>query len=79
MRAFLVALIALAGLPLAANDLAFNLSGTTGPDFGNQLNDTEVEVARFVVQGSGGTVQVDAVTVHVTANGKDVTPLTVSP
>lgn len=65
MRAFLVVLVALAGLPLAANDLAFNLSGTTGPDFGNQLNDTEVEVARFVVQGSGGAVQVDAVTVHV--------------
>ncbi|MCA8912801.1 MAG: hypothetical protein KDB82_13945 [Planctomycetes bacterium] len=65
MRAFLAAIVLLFALPLAANDLAFNLSGVTGPDFGNQLNDTDVEVARFVVQASGGAVQVEAITVHV--------------
>ena len=65
MRAILAAIVVLLALPLAAADLSFNLSGTTSPDFANQLNDTEVEVARFVVQGSGGAVLIDDITVRV--------------
>jgi hypothetical protein len=65
MRAVFAALFAIFALPCAAASLAMNLSGTTGPDFGNQLNDTDVEVARFVLQPSGGAVSIDEITVHV--------------
>ena len=54
MRAVIAALFVLLALPVSAASLAFNLSGTTGPDFGNQLNDTDVEVARYVLQPTGG-------------------------
>jgi hypothetical protein len=65
MRAILAALVTILALPCAAATLAVNLSGTTGPDFGNQLNDTDVEVARYVLQPTGGAVSIDAITVHV--------------
>lgn len=65
MRAVLAAFLAILALPLSAATLAFNLSGTTGPDFGNQLNDTDVEVARYVVQPSGGNVSIDSITIHI--------------
>jgi hypothetical protein len=67
MRAVFAALFAIFALPCAAATLAVNLSGTTGPDFGNQLNDADVEVARFVLQPSGGAVSIDAIVVHVSS------------
>jgi len=65
MRAVLAAFVICFAIPCAAANLAVNLSGTTGPNFGNQLNDTDVEVARFVLQASGGAVSIDSVTVHI--------------
>jgi len=65
MRAVFAAVLAILALPLSAATLAFNLSGTTGPDFGNQLNDTDVEVARYVVQPTGGNVSIDSITIHI--------------
>lgn len=65
MRA-LAALIAFFAVPLCAADLAVNVSGATGPDFANKLDDTDVEVARFALQAGGGDVDVDAVTIHFT-------------
>lgn len=65
MRAFLAALFAIFALPCTAAIMSVNLSGTTGPDFGNQLNDTDVEVARYVLQPTGGAVSIDSITIHV--------------
>ena len=69
MRAVIAALFVLLALPVSAASLAFNLSGTTGPDFGNQLNDTDVEVARYVLQPTGGSVDIDSLTVHISNFG----------
>jgi hypothetical protein len=65
MRAVIAALFVFLALPVSAASLAFNLSGTTGPDFSNQLSDTDVEVARFVLQPTGGSVDIDSITVHI--------------
>ncbi|MCB9894615.1 MAG: hypothetical protein H6839_09210 [Planctomycetes bacterium] len=69
MRAVIAAILLLLAVPASAANLAFNLSGTTGPDFGNQLNDTDVEVARFVLQPTGGSVDIDSITVHISNFG----------
>lgn len=50
---------------LPAANLAVNLSGTTNQSFANKLSDTDVQVARFVLQASGGDVAVDAITITV--------------
>lgn len=64
MRVVLAALLLLAAPAFAAN-LTVNVSGNTPPDFGNILNDTDVEVARFVFQATGGDVDISDVTLHV--------------
>lgn len=64
MRVVFAALLLCAAPAFAAN-LTVNVSGNTPPDFGNQLNDTDVEVARFVFQATGGDVDVSDVTLHV--------------
>ena len=64
MRVVLAALLLVAA-PVFAADLTINVSGNTPPDFANQLNDNDVEVARFVFQASGGDVDVSDVTLHV--------------
>lgn len=64
MRVVLAALLLLAAPAFAAN-LTVNVSGNTPPDFANQLNDTGVEVARFVFQATGGDVDISDVTIHV--------------
>ena len=69
MRAVIAAVFLLLAVPVSAASLAFNLSGTTGPDFGNQLNDTDVEVARYVLQPTGGSVAIDSITVHISNFG----------
>ena len=65
MRALVAAIFLIVAVPCSAANLAFNLSGTTGPDFGNNLNDTDVEVARFVVQPTVGNVDIDSITIHI--------------
>lgn len=64
LRPFLCALLLCAATLPAAN-LAVNLSGTTNPAFSNKLTDTDVQVARFVLQASGGDVGVSSITVTV--------------
>lgn len=51
--------------PVFAANLAVNLSGTTNQAFDNKLQDTDVQVARFVIQAGGGDVAVDAIVLHV--------------
>lgn len=51
---------------LAAADLSVNVSGQSGSAFATQLQTADVQVARFVVQASGGDVTVDAVDIHFT-------------
>lgn len=63
MRALLAAFVLMA-MPAMAADLTVNLSGTTGPDFANRLNTTDLEVARFVFQASGGDVGIDDIEIH---------------
>jgi hypothetical protein len=60
----LPALIVLLACPLAAADLSVNLSGQSGPAFATQLQSSDVQVARFVLQASGGDVTVDAIAIH---------------
>jgi hypothetical protein len=64
MRVVLAALL-LTAAPAFAADLTVNVSGNTSPDFANVLNDSDVEVARFVFQATGGDVVVDEVVLHV--------------
>ncbi|MBE7493152.1 MAG: hypothetical protein HS108_15535 [Planctomycetes bacterium] len=59
-----LALAALAG-GLSAANVAVNLSGTTNPAFANKLSDSDVQVVRFVMQASGGDVNVSSVTLTV--------------
>lgn len=61
-RTFLLAVLLAAGALPAAN-VAVNLSGTTNLAFSNKLVDTDVQVARFVLQASGGNVVIDGVTI----------------
>jgi hypothetical protein len=64
MRALLAALLAILALPASAANLAVNLSGQSGPAFATQLQSTDVQVARFVLQASSGDVTVDAINLH---------------
>lgn len=65
MRVILCALALFCGGLIAA-DVSVNLSGTAPGNFSNKLQDTDVEVARFVLQASGGSVSIDSITVHYT-------------
>ncbi len=62
LRPVLLAILLAAGALPAAN-VAVNLSGTTNQPFANKLVDTDVQVARFVLQASGGDVIIDGVTI----------------
>ncbi|MBX3458673.1 MAG: hypothetical protein KF696_01765 [Planctomycetes bacterium] len=60
----LIVLAFLISCPLAAASLSVNLSGTNGPSYATQLGSTNMQVARFVAQASGGDVLCNALTVH---------------
>lgn len=65
MRVILCALALFCG-GLTAADVSVNLSGTAPGNFSNKLQDTDVEVARFVLQASVGSVSIDSITIHYT-------------
>ncbi len=65
MRALLAAILAFLAVPALAADLAVNLSGQSGGAFSTRLQSNDVQVARFVLQASGGDVTVDAITLHL--------------
>lgn len=58
--------LTLMALPLAAADLSVNVSGQSGPAFATQLQTADVQVARFVVQATGGDVTLDELDIHFT-------------
>ncbi len=62
LRPVLLAIL-LAASALPAANVAVNLSGTTNQPFANKLVDTDVQVARFVLQASGGDVTIDGITI----------------
>lgn len=50
--------------PLGAASVSVNLSGSNGASFATQLGSTNVQVARFVLQATGGDVLCDGLTIH---------------
>ncbi|MHC4841986.1 MAG: hypothetical protein ACYTDT_13695 [Planctomycetota bacterium] len=61
MKILLLAL--LLASPIAAADLAVAVSTNQGPDFANKTNDADVEVARFTLSATSGSVSVDDITI----------------
>jgi hypothetical protein len=64
MRLLLIAVCLLAGTWIHAATLSVNVAGQSGSDFSTRLNTTDVQVALFVLQSSGGDVEVNGVTLH---------------